>query len=78
MDFFFLFGFQRELDMVKILLILGDYDKVIPKLEFLIQQNGYLSVELLKIDPFWDPLRRISTFQQLIENTKYQISWNYN
>ena len=67
-------GFRRELDMLKILLISGDYDEVMSKLEFLIQQNGYLSVELLKIDPFWDPVRKKKAFQELIKNPKYQIN----
>ena len=71
----FLRGFQRDLDMAKILLMIGEYDKAITKLEFLIQQNGYLSVELLKLDPFWDPLRKMRAFQELINNPKYQISW---
>ena len=66
-------GFQRELDMAKILLMIGENDEVISKLEFLLQQNGYISVELLKKDPFWDPLREIDSFKALIKNPKYQI-----
>ena len=71
-------GFYRELDMAMILLMIGKYDEVIAKLEFLLQQNGFISVELLKKDPFWDPLRDIDTFQTLIENPKYQINLDDN
>ncbi len=47
-------GFSREWDMARILMI-GRYDEAIDKLEFLLRQNGLISVELLKKDPFWDP-----------------------
>ncbi|MCZ6694753.1 MAG: tetratricopeptide repeat protein, partial [Bacteroidetes bacterium] len=67
-------GFYRELDMARILMMIGEYDEAIAKLEFLLQQYGYISVELLKIDPFWDPLRELDAFKALIENPKYQIN----
>jgi len=66
-------GFYRELDMARILLMIGRYDEASAKLEFLLQQNGLISVELLKKDPFWDPLRDMDAFNALIENPKYQI-----
>ena len=65
-------GFYRELDMARILVMVGKYDEAITKLEFLLQRNGNLSVELLKRDPFWDPLRDIDAFKALIYNPKYQ------
>jgi len=71
-------GFHRELDMAKILLMIGEYDKAIAKLEFLLQRNGWISVELLKKDPFWDPLRDIDAFKALIKNPKYQINLDDN
>jgi TolB-like protein/Flp pilus assembly protein TadD len=67
-------GFSRELDMAKILLMNGELTKTVIKLEFLIEQNGYLSVELLKNDPFWDPLRERNDFKSLIENPNYQVT----
>jgi len=36
--------------------------EAIAKLEYLLQQNGLISVELLKRDPFWD-LERYGRFQ---------------
>ena len=64
--------------MARILLMIGEHDETIAKLEFLLQQNGFISVELLKKDPFWDPLRDIDAFQALIENPKYQINLDDN
>ena len=66
-------GFYKELDMARILLMVGQYDAVIAKLDFLLQRNGNLSVEMLKRDPFWDPLREIEAFKVLIADPKYQI-----
>jgi len=67
-------GVHRELDMARILMMLGDHNKAIEKLEFLLQQKSFLSVELLKNDPFWNPLREIAAFKTLIANPKYQIT----
>jgi tetratricopeptide (TPR) repeat protein len=71
-------GFYRELDMARILLMIGEYDEAIAKLEFLLQQNGLISVELLKKDLLWDPLRDIEAFKALIANPKYQINLDDN
>ncbi len=71
-------GFYRELDMARILLMIGEYNEAIAKLELLLQQNGLISVELMKKDPFWDPLKDIDAFQALIENPKYQIKLEDN
>jgi TolB-like protein/class 3 adenylate cyclase/tetratricopeptide (TPR) repeat protein len=65
-------GFYRELEMARILVMVGKSDEAIAKLEFLLQRNGNLSVELLKRDPFWNPLREIDAFKVLISNPKYQ------
>ncbi|MCK5278163.1 MAG: hypothetical protein KAK04_06480, partial [Cyclobacteriaceae bacterium] len=72
------FGFYREMDMAKILLMIGEHDKSIAKLEFLLQQNGNISVELLKLDPFWEPLRELDEFKALINNPEYQINLQQN
>ena len=67
-------GVYRELDMAKILLMLGNNDEAIDKLEFLLQQYSFLSVELLKNDPFWDQLRELDRFKTLINNPKYRLN----
>jgi len=61
-------GYYREWDMSRILLLIGEYDEAIAKLGMLLQQNGDLSVELIKKDPFWDSLRDIEAFKLLIES----------
>jgi len=65
-------GFYNEMDLTRILLIIGEYEKVLTRLEFLLNQNGEISIELLKIDPFWDQLEDMERFQEIISNPKYQ------
>ena len=64
--------------MARILLMIGEYDEAIAKLELLLQQNGLISVELLKKDLFCEPLRDIDAFKAMIENPKYQINLDDN
>ena len=67
-------GVYREMDMARILLMLGNNDEAIEKLEFLLQEYSFLSVELLKNDPFWDPIRKLESFKTLINNPKYRLN----
>jgi serine/threonine-protein kinase len=69
-------GYRRELELAMIWLMIGEYDQAISKLDFLIQQNGSRSVEYLKLDPFWDPIRDMDAFKALINNPAYQVDWN--
>ena len=67
-------GVYREMDMARILMMLGNNDEAIEKLEFLLQEYSFLSVELLKNDPFWDPIRKLDHFKTLINNPKYRLN----
>jgi len=53
-------------------------DEAIAKLGLLLQENGDLSVELMKKDPFWDPLRELDAIKALIENPQYQVNLEDN
>jgi TolB-like protein/Flp pilus assembly protein TadD len=47
--------------------ILGDSDKAVTILEGLLQKPAPITVELLKLNPLWDPLRKNPRFQALID-----------
>jgi len=66
-------GFYTEMDMAKILLMVGEYDEAISKLEFLLQKTGYISVQLLQIDPFWNPIKNTDEFNKIISNPQASI-----
>ena len=72
------FGFYREMDMAKILLMVGEYEEAIAKLEFLLSQNGSISIELLKLDPFWNPIKEMDGFKAIINNPEYQVNLSDN
>lgn len=66
-------GFYNELDLARILVMVGEYNEALSMLEFLLDHTGSFSVELLKIDPFWDPIKEMDEYKELISNPKYQI-----
>jgi len=66
-------GYWGEMEMVRILVMIGEYDDALTRLDQIISQNGNISVELLKLDPFWNPVRDMDKFKEIISNPKYQI-----
>jgi TolB-like protein/class 3 adenylate cyclase/Flp pilus assembly protein TadD len=66
-------GRIREWDFARTLMMVGEYEEAIKKIDFLLDQYGNISVEQIKIDPFWDPLRDMDTFKELLANPKYQV-----
>ena len=71
-------GFYAEMDMAKTLLLVGEYEEVLSRLDFLLNRDGTISIELLKIDPFWNPVREMDKFKEIISNPKYQIDLSEN
>ena len=67
-------GVSAEIQMVKILLMVEEYDEAIKRLEFLLDYTGNISIEYLKIDPFWKHFYDKGIFKELISNPKYQIN----
>jgi hypothetical protein len=39
-----------------------------------IKHSGFWSVEILKLDPFWDPVRNHGKFREIISNPEYQVN----
>jgi TolB-like protein/Flp pilus assembly protein TadD len=50
----------------------GEHDEALRLIDHLLQVPSFMSVEVLKLDPVWDPLRKDPRFQALIE--KYAVN----
>jgi TolB-like protein/Flp pilus assembly protein TadD len=50
----------------------GEHDEAFRLIEHLLQVPSFMSVEVLKLDPVWDPLRKDPRFQALID--KYAVN----
>ena len=51
--------------LARIHMMVGDTDAALERLELLLSSSTWVSVELLRLDPLWDPLRDQPRFQQL-------------
>ncbi len=60
-------GPDRVLDLGRIYVMVGDYEAAIDQLEYVLSIPSGVSAALLRVDPFWDPLRSNARFQALIE-----------
>jgi tetratricopeptide (TPR) repeat protein len=60
-------GTYRVQDLAEVYVMVGEYDKALDKIEYLLSIPGELSIPLLKIDPVWAPLRNHPRFQKLIQ-----------
>ena len=61
------FGIYRIEDMARIYVMIGDYDKALEQISFLLSHPGPLSVKMLQLDPVWKPLREMPEFKKIIK-----------
>jgi tetratricopeptide (TPR) repeat protein len=62
-------GPYRVKDLAQVYVMVGEYNKAIDKIEYLLSIPGELSITLLKIDPVWAPLQSLPRFQALLNKT---------
>jgi serine/threonine-protein kinase len=60
-------GPARLEDMAQIYVLVGEHDAAIDQLDYLLTIPSRISVNRLRIDPTWDPLRDHPRFQALLE-----------
>jgi serine/threonine-protein kinase len=60
------FGIYRIEDLAKIYVMVGDYDKALEQIRFLLSHPGPLSVKMLQLDPVWKPLREMPEYKKII------------
>ena len=68
-------GCLTEVDLVKILVLLKEYDEALVRLEPLIRDCGFISTSILQHDPFWDPLRDYELFGRIVSDPSFQASF---
>jgi serine/threonine protein kinase/tetratricopeptide (TPR) repeat protein len=60
-------GICRVGDLARIYVMVGEFDLAINQIESLLSIPSELSIDLLRLDPAWNPLRRHARFQKLLE-----------
>jgi TolB-like protein/Flp pilus assembly protein TadD/tRNA A-37 threonylcarbamoyl transferase component Bud32 len=60
-------GPDHVYSLAKIHMMVGEYEKALDQIEYLLSIPYSLSVPLLRLDPMWDPLREHPRFKQLLE-----------
>jgi serine/threonine protein kinase/tetratricopeptide (TPR) repeat protein len=60
-------GICRVGDLARIYVMVGEFDLAINQIESLLSIPSKLSIDLLRLDPAWNPLRRHARFQKLLE-----------
>jgi len=59
-------GVLRVEDLARVYAMVGEQDAAIDRIDYLLSIPGELSVNLLRVDPTWDPLRDHPRFQALL------------
>jgi TolB-like protein/Flp pilus assembly protein TadD len=59
---------SREEDMMEIYVLIGDYDRAMDKMEYLLFIPSWLSRGRLIADPLFDKIRNLPRFQRIIES----------
>jgi len=69
-----LVGVFQEMAMVRILVMTGEVDEAMERLENVLSRHGYVTAEELRIDPFWDPVRNHEKFREIVSDPAYQVN----
>ncbi len=64
-------GTYRVEDLARIYMMAGRQDDAIRQLDILLSRPSQVSVTLLRLDPWWDPLRKNPRFEALL--AKYEV-----
>jgi TolB-like protein/Tfp pilus assembly protein PilF len=58
-------------NLLKIYILLGDYDNALEQIDAMLSKPTHFSVNILKLDPLYDPLRNLSGYKKIID--KYSV-----
>lgn len=54
------------INLAELYVVIGQQDKAVAQLKYLLSLPGFVSVPYLKLDPLWRPLHKLDSFQQLV------------
>jgi Flp pilus assembly protein TadD len=60
------YGIPHVIDLAHIYTLLGDSEKAVAQIEFLLSRPGWISVPWLRMDPRWRPLQGQLSFEALL------------
>ena len=60
-------GSCRLQDLAKIYTLVGEYEKALDNIEYLLDRPTKLTVHLLRLHPIWEPLRANPRFKKILE-----------
>lgn len=66
-------GFYRQWDLAMIYILTGDFNNAFKQIDFLLSIPGSFSVEILKKDPLYDPLRDLPGYTSIIQKYSNNI-----
>jgi tetratricopeptide (TPR) repeat protein len=61
------------IDLAQIYVMVGDHDRAIGQLEYLLVNPSWISVPWLEVDPTWNPLRGDPEFQELLRRHRGEV-----
>jgi tetratricopeptide (TPR) repeat protein/AraC-like DNA-binding protein len=67
-------AYYIELLVVHILVMVGEFDDALEKLDLIMSRNGDDTAEGLKLNPFWEPVRNHPRFISIVNNPDYQLN----
>ena len=60
-------GFYRQWDLADIYTLIGDYNNALKQIDFILSIPGTFTINILKLDPLYDPLRNLPGYKAIIE-----------
>ncbi|HSD63163.1 MAG TPA: protein kinase [Ignavibacteriaceae bacterium] len=64
-------NYQRKIYLAQVYTLLGDYENAFSQIDFLLSNPTGFSVNKLKLDPLYDPLRNLQGYKEMIN--KYSL-----
>ncbi len=65
--------YGSQWDLARVYILLGDYEKALHQIDYLLSIPGDMTLNKLKLDPIYDPLRNLPGYKNIIEKYSADI-----